>query len=279
MKTPSGEPLEPVFDWYQFSTHIPIRDVLGVLEPLGQDEPFRDESPKLKGYAWAKKVGGRGGSVLIHYGGKNGDEHGPNVAGTGPLAPSVADLVRTARLPHGVGRTDVRLDFLGDFDECRLKFIERCDRAGMAPYDNGSCPESAKQLGRTVYGGSKSSFYQATLYQKGLQLGDGYPTNYLRLEHRFAPTKATDKRQLAQLTPTQITGLRPVSRDLSESIAQLAVEPYKLTKYPKERTPYHWMLSQYRSVFDELLQDHGSPSAVGQQLYLDLEQMHAAESH
>jgi hypothetical protein len=71
----------------------------------------------------------------------------------------------------------------------------------------------------------------------------------------------------------QMVGLRPVSRDLSLSIADLAVEAYKLTKYPKERTPYHWMLQQYRSVFDELLEDHGSPSAVGQQLYLDLAEM------
>jgi hypothetical protein len=273
IKTPSGQPLEPVLDWYQFSTPIPVNDVLGVLQPLCQDEPFHDESPKLKGYGWAKKIGGRGGSVLVHFGGKNGDEHGPNIAGTGPLAPQVADLVRSASLPHGVGRADVRLDFLGDFDTCRLSFIQRCDAAGMAASDQGSCPESSKQLGRTVYGGSRSSFYQPTLYQKGLQLGEGFPVDYLRLEHRFTPSKAHEKKQLAALTPMQMIGLRPVSRDLSESIANLAVEPYKLTSYPKERTPYHWMLQQYRSVFDELLQDHGSPSAVGQQLYLDLAEL------
>jgi hypothetical protein len=246
---------------------------MDVLAPLGQDEPFRQETPKLKGYGWAYKTGGRGGSVLVHYGGRNGDEHGPNVAGTGPLAPSVAQLVRSASIPHGVGRTDIRLDFLGDYDTCRLRFIERCNAAGMGTADAGSCPESAKQLGRTVYGGSRASVYQPTLYQKGLQLGDGHPTNYLRLEHRFAPTKATEKQQLAQLTPMQIAGLRPVSRDLSASIAELAVEPYKLTRYPKDRTPYHWMLTQYRAVFDELLQDHGSPAAVGEQLYLDLATM------
>lgn len=271
IRTPTGEDLVPTFDWYQFSSPVGIRDVLRVLEPLGADEPFHAESPKLKGYGWALKTGGLGGSVLIHYGGTNGDEHGPNVAGTGPLAPSVADLVRQAALPHGVGRADVRLDFLGDYDACRLRFIERCNLAGMAAVDAGSCPESAKQLGRTVYGGSRTSFYRPTLYQKGLQLGDGHPVDYLRLEHRFAPTKSAEKAQLAALTPTQMTGLRPVARDLSESIAQLAVQPYKLTRYPKERSPYHWMLSQYRQVFMDLLEDHGSPAAVGQQLYLDLE--------
>jgi hypothetical protein len=271
IKTPTGEDLVPTFDWYQFSTPVPLRDLMQVLEPLGQAEPFHDETPKLKGYGWAFKTGGPGGSVLIHYGGRNGDEHGANVAGTGPMAPSVADAVRAARLPHGVGRADVRLDFLGDYDACRLRFIERCNAAGMATADAGSCPESAKQLGRTVYGGSRASMYQPTLYQKGLQLGDGHPVDYLRLEHRFAPSKSHEKQQLAQLTADQMTGLRPVSRDLSESIAGLAVKPYALTRYPKEQTPYHWMLRQYRGVFDELLQDHGSPAAVGQQLYLDLE--------
>ena len=124
-----------------------------------------------------------------------------------------------------------------------------------------------------MYGGSRSSFYRPTLYQKGLQLGDGHPADYLRLEHRFAPTKAAEKVQLSTLSPMQLAGLRPVSRDLSQSIADLAVEPYKLTRYPKERTPYQWMLRQYGEVFRELLEDHGSPAAVGQQLYLDLAEM------
>lgn len=273
IKTPTGEALVPTFDWYQFTAKVPIRDLVQVLEPLGADQPFHDETPKLKGYGWALKTGGVGGSVLIHYGGKNGDDHGPNVAGTGPLAPAVADLVRAAAVPHGVGRADVRLDFLGDYDACRLRFIERCNLAGMATADAGSCPESAKQLGRTVYGGARSSFYQPTLYQKGLQLGDGHPTDYLRLEHRYAPTKAHEKAQLAELTPEQMTGLRPVARDLSECIAHLAVKPYKLTRYPRERTPYHFMLTQYRNVLMDLLEDHGSPAAVGQQLYFDLAEL------
>jgi hypothetical protein len=273
IQTPTGEALVPTFDWYQFTAKVPVRDLCEVLAPLGEDDPFHDEKPKLKGYGWALKTGGPGGSCLIHYGGKNGDDHGPNVAGTGPLAPRVAALVREATLPHGVGRADVRLDFLGDYDACRLRFIERCNAAGMATRDAGSCPESAKQLGRTVYGGALSSFYQPTLYQKGLQLGDGHPVEYLRLEHRYAPTKAHEKAELSLLTPMQMTGLRPVARDLSMSIATLAVKPYTLSRFPKERNAYHWMLRQYGQVFEELLQDHGSPAAVGCQLYLDLAQL------
>ena len=94
IKTPTGHPLEPVFDWYQFSTKMEARDVIELFDPLGQDDPFKDEKPKLKGYGWAKKTGGPGGSVLIHYGGRNGDEYGPNIVGTGPAAVKVADQVR-----------------------------------------------------------------------------------------------------------------------------------------------------------------------------------------
>lgn len=270
MKTPSGEALVPTFDWYQFSSPTGVRDLVQVLEPVAGDDLFHDETPKLKGYGWALKTGGRGGSVLIHYGGKNGDNYGPNVAGTGPLASPVADAVRAAAISHAVGRADVRLDFLADFEACRLRFIERCNAAGMESNDRGSCPESAKQLGRSVYGGAPSSFYQPTLYQKGIQLGDGHPVDYLRLEHRFSPTKAADKAQLSALTPGEMCGLRPVSRDLSNTICQLAVEPYKLTRFPKERTPYFWMLQQYGGVLIDMLEDHGSPAAVGEQLYLDL---------
>ena len=139
------------------------------------------------------KLGGVGGSVLVHYGGRNGDEYGPNVAGTGPMAIEVARVVREAGLPHGCGRVDVRMDFLGDYESCRALFIDRCNVAGMASKDEGSCPESSKQEGRSVYAGARSSLYRPTLYQKGIQLGDGLPENYLRLEHRFMPTKAEEK--------------------------------------------------------------------------------------
>lgn len=263
--------IQPAFDWYQFSAQAGINYLRDVFEPINAIEPFHHEKTKLPGYGWALKSGGPGGSVLIHYGGKNGDQHGPNVAGTGPLAPQVADLVRATGMPHGVGRADVKLDFLGDFEACRLRFIKRCDQAGMAASDAGSCPESLKQLGRTVYGGSRSSFYRPTLYQKGLQLGQDYPENLLRLEHRFTPTKSGEKRQLSQMTPAQMIGARPVARDLSEQIAALAVAPYKLDRYPKHKGPYFWLLSQYGGVLREMLQDHGSPDAVGRQIFFDLE--------
>lgn len=270
IETLDGTTVEPVFDWYQASVKTGIRDLVQVLEPMAAEEPFHDEKPKLKGYGWALKLGGPGGSVLIHYGGKNGDDYGPNVAGTGPLAPAVAELLRGASMPHSVGRADVRLDFLGDFDLCRMLFIERCDQAGMASSDAGSCPESKHQLGRTVYGGARSSFYQPTLYQKGIQLGDGHPVNYLRLEHRFTPSKSQEKAELAALPPAFMIGMRPVSRDLTMAITHLAVAPYKLTRYPKERTPYFWMLRQYRDSLQEMRTDHGSWAAVGEQIGLDL---------
>ncbi len=271
--TPQNGQIEPAFDWYQFSADIALNDIREVLQPLSAIEPFRDEKPKLKGYARALKTGGPGGSVLIHCGGPNGDQYGPNVAGTGPLAPKVAELIRVTGMSHGVGRADVKLDFLGDFEACRLRFIKRCDQAGMAASDVGSCPESAKQLGRSVYGGSRSSFYQPTLYQKGLQLGEGYPSDFLRLEHRFTPSKSGEKRQLSRLTPTEMIGMRPVARDLSQEIVDMAVEPYKLDRYPKEKGPYFWLLKAYGPLLQEMQQDHGSWAAVGQQIGLDLEGM------
>ena len=273
IKTPDGQPLEPQFDWYQFSTPADLNTIREVLGPVTSLEPLQAVKPVLKGYAWSLLTGGRGGSVRIHYGGKNGDDYGPNVQGTGPLSPAVADLFREAGIRHAVGRADVRIDLLADFEKCRLQFIDRCNKAGMAASDAGSCPEAAVQLGRTVYGGAKTSFYQPTLYQQGLQLGDGHPTDYLRLEHRFAPTKAHEKAQLASLTPGEMIGIRPVARELSETIAELAVAPYKLTRHSKEKTPYYWMLRQYGSVFREMHDDHGSWACVGEQIGLDLDEM------
>lgn len=269
MKTPETLYIKPVFDWYQFTTQTNIQQVREILAPLAGVDEFREEGPKLKGYKWASKIGGKGGSCLIHYGGKNGDDYGPNVAGTGPMAVPVSELFRASNLPHSVGRADVRQDYLGDFNTSRGLFIDRLNQAGMASSDVGSCPESIKQLGRTVYGGSKSSAYQPTLYEKGLQLGEDYPTNYLRLEHRFAFSKAHEKQTLSKLTPTEIVGLRPVARGLSEILVDLAVEPYQIGSLPKEKDAYFWMLRQYRGVLEEMLREQGAVG-MGKQIEMDL---------
>jgi hypothetical protein len=272
MKTTHYSLIVPTFDWYQFSTKTNIKVVLESMGPLQVEEKFHQENPKLKGYKWAYKLGGRGGSCLIHYGGKNGDNYGPNVAGTGPMAVDVANLYRATNLPHQVGRVDVRQDALADFITWRSAFIERCNSAGMATRDHGSCPESVKQLGRTVYGGAKSSVYQPTIYEKGLQLGEDYPANYLRLEHRYSFTKAHEKEILSMLTPSEMVGLRPVARDLSDTLVGLSLAAYKLEKLPKVETPYYWMLRQYRKVILEMIEDLGA-SAVGHQFLEDINAM------
>jgi DNA relaxase NicK len=261
--------IQPTFDWYQASTQTNIKLLLEIFGPLQIEEKFHAENPKLKGYKWAYKLGGRGGSCLIHYGGKNGDDHGANFAGTGPMAVEVAKLFRATELPHQVGRADVRQDALAEWSTWRTAFIERCNSAGMATRDHGSCPESIKQLGRTVYGGAKSSSYQPTIYEKGLQLGQDYPSNYLRLEHRFSFSKAHEKQTLSTLTPSQMVGLRPVARDLSNTLVGLSLAPYKLDKLPKVDSPYLWMLRQYGKVLREMIDDLGA-SAVGHQIQEDL---------
>ena len=270
IKALDGHTVEPRFDWYQFSTTADLKILREVLEPMAANEPFTDTKPVLTGYAWSTVIGGVGGSVRVQWGGRNGDQYGANVQGTGPLSPQVADLIRAAGLPHKVGRADVCLDFIGPFDQCRLRFIERCNTAGMESRDNGSCPESTSQNGRTVYGGAVSSFYRPTLYEKGRQLGPDHPVDFLRLEHRFAPTKSAEKAQLSELSPAQMIGCRPVARELSQVIAEYAAAPHKLTKQSKENTPYYWMLRQYRRLLVEMHQDHGSWPAVGAQIGLDL---------
>lgn len=278
MKTQETLYIQPVFDWYQFTTQTNIREIEQILEPVAAGEPFHMEAPKLKGYKWASKVGGKGGSCLIHYGGKNGDAYGPNVAGTGPMAIPVSELFRATKLPHSVGRADVRQDFLGDFIKSRGLFIGRLNDAGMATSDAGSCPESIKQLGRTVYGGSRSSAYQPTLYEKGLQLGEGFPANYLRLEHRFSFSKAHEKQTLSQLTPSQMVGLRPVARSLSEILVELQVEPYKIGQLPKDKDAYYWMLRQYRTVLLQMIDDQGA-SGMGHQIAMDLSEIEPEMEH
>ena len=75
------------------------------------------------------------------------------------------------------------------------------------------------------------------------------------------------------MTPAEMVGLRPVSRDLTEKITALAVAPYKLDRYPKEKGPWYWMLKAYRNAILQQHADLGSWSAVGHQIGHDLENL------
>lgn len=269
LKPTTNKPLDPRFDWYQATAKVDLNDVLEVMGPITHGSDMYADSPKLKGYTGLFRMGGSGGSLMIHHGGVNGDAHGPNVQGTGPLSPMVAQLLRAAEISHSVGRADVAIDFLGDFDSCHLAFVNRCNDAGMGTRDNGSSKGSVMQLGRTIYGGSKTSAYRPCCYEKGLQLGEGYPSNFLRLEHRFMFTKSADKQTLSTLTPVEMCGLRPVSRDLTESLAGLSFAPYKLTSLPKAKDWYYWMIEAYARHLAEMKDDHGSWEAVGTQIGYD----------
>lgn len=277
LKPTTNKPLDPRFDWYQATAKVELNNVLEVMEPITHGSDMHSDSPKLKGYNGLLRMGGTGGSLMIHYGGVNGDAHGPNVQGTGPLSPMVAELLRGSEILHSVGRADVAIDFLGDFDACHLLFVNRCNEAGMGTRDNGSSKGSVMQLGRTIYGGSKTSSYRPCCYEKGLQLGEGYPSNFLRLEHRFTFTKAADKQRLSTLTPAEMCGLRPVSRDLTESLAGLSFAPYKLTSLPKAKDWYYWMIQAYARKLSEMEQDLGSSSALGAQISYDVEEKFAKD--
>lgn len=277
LKPTINKPLEPRFDWYQATVKFDENELFQVLKPLTSEFDYVSEKPKLKNYEVCYRMGGVGGSLMVHLGGINGRDHGPNVQGTGPLSPRVAELLRASEVPHSVGRADVCIDFLGDFDDCHLAFVNRCNEAGMGSKDVGSSKGSVMQLGRTVYGGSVSSAYRPCCYEKGIQLGEGYPSNFIRLEHRFMFSKAADKQRLSKLTPVEMCGLRPVSRDLTETIAGLSVAPYKLTSLPKPKDVHYWMLQMFRKHFREMKEDHGTWAATGVQIGHDLDEMDIAE--
>ena len=270
LKPTTNQPLDPRFDWYQATAKVELNDVLEVMQPLTHDSDMRADSPKLKGYNGLFRMGGTGGSLMIHYGGVNGDAHGPNVQGTGPLSPMVAELLRSAEILHSVGRADVANDFLGDFDVLRALFVDECNKSGTASDNKGSNDDSVIQKGRSICAGSKTSTYSGILYEKGLQLGDGYPSNFLRLEHRFQFSKASEKQALSTMTPMEMLGLRPLSRALTLAVCSLAIDRYKLTKLPKVKDWYHWMLEAYGRHIREMEADLGSPAAFGCQVMYDL---------
>lgn len=259
------------FDWYQAS--IPgahpqvVMDTIAAMDYYGQWEQTRAGKNYDSGAAF---VVGNESRFRINFGGQN-SEHGPNIVGSGADAQVLAELIRDKFPVHRVSRADSCEDFhhKDAYDYLRRIALK------IAKEQRVQCREIVKPLtqsddGRTLYLGSQTSAVSMRIYEKGKQLG--VSADWVRAELQLRPQKDV-KSLVAALDPTQVWGLSKWSHAMGVELGNKSLQRVQAQVYqPSDHErAYRFMLKQYRKVFEQMLASHGSPEAVGSQIFYDLE--------
>ena len=242
---------------------------LQAANPHGDWEQMRP----LKNYdAAAAFVVGSDTRFKIHFGGQNA-EHGPNVIGSGAAADDLAMLIRDRFPAHRVSRVDSCEDYHHPdaYDYLRRAALK------IAAQQRVNCREITKPIpdsddGRTLYLGAQSSPVSMRIYEKGKQLGvDG---NWVRAELQVRPQKDV-KRVVSMLDATDVWGLSKWSHAMALQLGKKGLQRVDAQVYEQSDhdRAYRFMLKQYRRVLEQMLASHGSPEAVGAQIFYDLDHM------
>jgi DNA relaxase NicK len=258
------------FDWYQAS--IPnvapeaIMQALSMADSYGDWEQIR---PMKNYHSAAAFVVGSEARFKINFGGQN-EEHGANVVGTGTNAQFLADVVRGQFPAHRVSR----VDSCEDYHHPEAYEFLRAMALKIGKEHRVQCREIVKPLpdsddGRTLYLGSQTSAVSMRIYEKGKQLDCG--DEWVRAELQVRPQK-DQKSLIAYMNSTEVWGLSKWSHSMAVQLGKRNLQRVDATVYqPSDHErAYRFMIKQYRKVLEQMLACHGSPEAVGAQIFLDL---------
>jgi DNA relaxase NicK len=262
------------FDWYQAS--IPEVDPEVVMRTLSASDYYGEweESRPQKGYDKAAQfVIGSEVKYRISHGGQN-SQYGAHVIGSGGAANELAGIIREHFPMHRVSRMDSCEDFHHKDMYRHLRKIALL----IAKEQKVQVREIVKPLkesddGRTLYLGSQSSAITMRIYEKGKQLDCG--TEWVRAELQVRPQKDV-KLIAAALSAEQVWGLSKWSHSMAIKLGNTDLQRVDAQVYQQadHDRAYRFMLKQYRRVLEQMQASHGSPEAVGAQIFQDLALAH-----
>ena len=258
------------FDWYQASIPgVPAEVVMGAIAAMDYYGEWEQSRPAKNYDSAASFVVGNESRFRINFGGQNA-EHGPNVVGSGESAQVLADLIRDKFPAHRVSRLDSCEDYhhKDAYDYLRKLALK------IAKDQRVQCREIVKPLshsddGRTLYLGSQTSAVSMRIYEKGKQLG--VSSDWVRAELQLRPQKDV-KAVAAMLNSNEVWGLSKWSHAMAVQLGQKDLQRVNAQVYqPSDHDrAYRFMIRQYRKVLEQMLASHGSPEAVGAQIFYDL---------
>lgn len=271
-----------VFDWYQATTNHKIdqfRDVMSSKYDLADWKPMRGMHNYHNG---AQLV--RGETVLLSalWGGPNGEN--VHAWSSGYEAREFSKVLRETMPKHTVTRADCALDFIevNAWDSIELLSKHVSDEHDIKIQHLGDFHK--KLDGRTLNIGGQKSDVRVTCYEKGIQVGDN--PNWVRAEVKVKPPKphpkstALDPRiAVSKMQPIELWGCSIWSNYLLSQLTGQIVPSLAMRTWrdSDDERAWRFMCKQYKNVILKKLIDHGSPSALGEQLIHDI--MHAGDKN
>lgn len=268
------------FDWYQATVPAPVNDVL---EALGE------------GLGARRLVHGRGRHSFAHSTALEGPEgklgevlHGgtqeyPHVLFSGDATQAGVEVIRPAFPLHYVTRADARVDFedADAFERIKGVMLATAEQRRIAVNCAGDW--ALTNAGRTLYLGSPSSAVRERLYDKAAQLRARFakdparlaevPEHLSRLEAQVRPQTREARERFAAIEPLEVMGSARWLREVWQGVAGTELRPVQVGKVWRQADhdrAWAYMLAQYRGTLLRKLEDHGSPAAVGCQIFQDL---------
>jgi len=267
-----------VFDWYQATTKVIIDEFQDVISDVYDFADWQTTKATNNYHHGAQLVSGDRVVLTALWGGPNGEN--VHTFATGYEARKFSSVLRERLPSHSVTRADGALDFveLGAWDDIERLALHVADKHKIKVQHFGDFHN--KLDGRTLNMGGTSAYVRSTIYEKGKQLGEN--PDWVRVEVKVKPPRLTkeefkqgreEPRIIAsRLKPIELFGCSRWTNSLLESTTGVIAPSQPLRAWSKTdfEKSYFAMLKQYKGVLSTLLDNHGSPSAVGMQIYQDL---------
>ena len=264
-----------VFDWYQATTKVGIDEFQDTFADVYDYADWRTTKATNNYHHGAQLVSCDRVVLTALWGGPNGSN--VHTFATGFEARKFSSVLRERLPSHMVTRADGALDFIeaDAWDNIERMALHVADKHHIKVQHFGDFHN--KLDGRTLNMGGTSAFVRSTIYEKGKQLGEN--PDWVRVEVKVKPPRLT-KQEFAKgheepriiasrLKPIELFGCARWTNSLLETTTGLIAPSLPLRTWAKTdaEKAVASMLKQYKNVFAYLLELHGSPSAVGAQLY------------
>lgn len=267
------------FDWYQATVHGEVKPIMASLERACDRSPsWEPMSRAPHGYAFGNRLSDPAGLVAQIWWG--GTHELPHVVSSGESAHAVSEILRTD-FEHRVARLDPCVDYQDPGAYDRLQDLA----VGVAKEFRIKVETGGDHLvtmeGRTIYLGARTSHTRLRVYDKAAEMrakmrGPGaqlLPRDWTRLEFQVRPETRVSKHEAARLSPIEVMGSTHWGRELMKRVGGLEISPFaanNVWRQSDDDRAYFALLSQYGGLLLRRLKDHGSWSALGDQIGYDL---------
>lgn len=267
-----------VFDWYQATTKVKIDEFQDIISDAYDYADWQVTKASNNYYHGAQLVASGNVVLTALWGGPNGDN--VHAFSSGFDARKFSALLRERLPDHKVTRLDSAIDFVEHqaWDNVERLALHNADRFKIKVQHLGDFHN--KSDGRTLNLGGVSSDVRATIYEKGIQLGEN--PDWVRMEVKVRPPKLSKEQfkqgleepriKASRIQPVEAFGCTRWTKELLKDTTGILTPTIPLRAWSKSDhdKAYNAMLTQYKNVFAVLLKNHGSGCAMGAQIEQDL---------